>query len=61
MKDHTYMGVPVSQMRTVDIHESLRGQIVIIDSEGWSNRDAIEGIIERLKIELLIREKNLRP
>lgn len=62
MKDHNYIRddgtkVPVSQMTNDEIAECLRGvQIEVSDPPGLKP----ENVVERLKIELLIRHLGLR-
>ena len=46
--------IPIAKMSTADIHETLRCGVEI-------TADAtVEGVIERLRLELFIRERNLR-
>jgi hypothetical protein len=62
MKDHNYIRedgtrVPVSKMNIEDIVDILhQGGVVIEDEEHQENQ---ENVLERLRIELLIRELNL--
>lgn len=62
MDDHTYRGVPVARMATADILETLadggaehNGSGAELTSDEWY------WLRLRLEIELLIREKGMRP
>lgn len=63
MRDHTFTDdegrtVLVAQMNTADIHDCLRNGFVINHSDHPD--DNAQSILERLQIEILIREKGLR-
>lgn len=60
MRDYTYNGTPVAQMRTRDIETCLRKGIEINDSDGLASGEAVACVMERLRLELFIRERNLR-
>lgn len=51
----TGQGVPVAQMSTAEIHDVLR------DGFKTDGCETAEAITERLRLELLIREKGMRP
>ena len=63
MRDHNYTDergrkIPVSQMSVKDITGILAtGSCQINDSDGYA--DPVESVIERLRIELLIRHLDL--
>lgn len=60
--DHTYDGIPISQMHTADIASCLRNGIKINSTVGYfgSIQQAEEDVVKRLQIELTIRLYNLR-
>lgn len=64
MRDHNYITpegrrMPVAEMPTSKIQELLAdGEVQIDDSDGY--RDPSASVMERLRIELLIRELGLR-
>lgn len=60
MQDHTYNGVPTSQIPTETIKDLLINGFKINNSDGRSEAEAIECVRQRLEIELLIRNLGLR-
>lgn len=58
MRDYTLEGTPVAQLKTEIICELLDEGFEIVNEDG--NNDTIEGVAERLKLELFIRERGLR-
>lgn len=59
MKDYTFDGTPVAQMRTEDIHDCLTDGVAICEGmpDTEENRAKVR---ERLRIELTIRSLGLR-
>jgi hypothetical protein len=62
MKDHNFVDdsgrhIPTSELSTEQIQELLRTGIEIVDTDGQVPNP--EDVLERLRIELLIRELNL--
>jgi hypothetical protein len=53
MRDYTFNGIPVAKMRTEDIEDCLREGIQVNADDGLPN--IRERILERLRLELLIR------
>jgi hypothetical protein len=60
MRDYTCNGTPVAEMSTEDIHDCLTNGISINDGNGCSAEIVVTDVIERLQLELFIRENNLR-
>ncbi len=59
MKDYTYNGVPVAEMNAADIHNCLANGVKINYTTA-PGTDHVGNVIERLRIELLIRETRMR-
>jgi len=56
MMDHTFNGVPVSQVPTAKIIELLNEGFTVKDPDGRSIKEAEECVMKRLKLELEIRK-----
>lgn len=60
MRDHTYLGTPVSRMSNEDLDRILAdGGVRIISSDGESEEYAQAMAMERLRIERLRRDLGL--
>lgn len=60
MKDHTKEGVPISDLTTAEIEDALGRQIKVLDGDGYNDEVARQMIIDRLRLELQIRNMGIR-
>lgn len=60
MREYRYDNVPVEHLKTEDIEALLRNGITFRITPGNNYAQEKASIIERLKLELFIRQRNLR-